>query len=464
MEPMSDITSQARNARTHLMQALGALQQDDVPPNLQAVAEGVAQAMSLLHRIETKGEQADTANEALSRLRAVLNVLQAPENEHPTAESALEVVASSLGMVHQLARGLAAGAPAAEPPPRVVTEPIAAQPDQRVATQPIAAQPDQRVATQPIAAQPDQRIATQPIAAQPDQRVATQPIAAQPDQRVATQPIAARPGPGGPQSSAATQPKLPAMFANTPVDPAPNAATPAPLPPTTRNAANLALGNAATQAVTQEQLNGRQVPMLPPEPAYDGKTVENPAYTDELRRGDSSEAIPLSRVSSPPTLPSAPPSPFGAPASASFAQPTAERAPSQNPEPQRISSNPVSLPVLPALPGEVFVEAALGAYSTTNFFKGLSGNDIIDAGGLFIATYAPPEMGQHVRIHVSLPGGFEFQARGEITWVREMPKSGSLNPLSPPGYGVKFTEISKEARQLVYRYVRNREPLFHDDL
>jgi uncharacterized protein (TIGR02266 family) len=124
----------------------------------------------------------------------------------------------------------------------------------------------------------------------------------------------------------------------------------------------------------------------------------------------------------------------------------------------------VSLPALPALPGEVFVEAALGAYSTTNFFKGLSGNDVIDAGGLFIATYAPPEMGQHVRVHVALPGGFEFQARGEITWVREMPKSGSLNPLSPPGYGVKFTEISKEARQLVYRYVRNREPLFHDDV
>jgi hypothetical protein len=36
--------------------------------------------------------------------------------------------------------------------------------------------------------------------------------------------------------------------------------------------------------------------------------------------------------------------------------------------------------------------------------------------------------------------------------------------MSPPGYGVRFTEISKEARQLVYRYVRNREPLFYDDI
>jgi uncharacterized protein (TIGR02266 family) len=427
METMSDTTSQARNARTHLMQALSALQNDDVPANLQAVVEGVAHAMSLLHRIETKGEQADTASQALAYLRAALNVLQAPENEHPTAEIALEVVASSLGLVHQLARGLAAQAPAAE---------------QRIVTQPISARP---------AAEP--RIVTQPISAHPPA-----------EQRIVTQPIAATPMAGAaPLSSAATQPRPPGVFAPTPVDPGPNAATPAPLPPTTRNASDLTLADTAVRAPAPEEPTGRQVPMLPPEPSYEGKTVENPAYTDKLRRSDSSDAIPLSRVSSPPTLPSSQPSPFAAPASASISQP-GERAPSYNPEPQRISTNPTSLPPLPALPGEVFVEAALGAYSTTNFFKGLSGNDVIDAGGLFVATYAPPEMGQHVRVHVSLPGGFEFQARGEITWVREMPKSGSLNPLSPPGYGVKFTEISKEARQLVYRYVRNREPLFHDDM
>ena len=34
----------------------------------------------------------------------------------------------------------------------------------------------------------------------------------------------------------------------------------------------------------------------------------------------------------------------------------------------------------------------------------------------------------------------------------------------PPGYGAQFTQITPEGRQLVYRYVRNREPLFYDDL
>ena len=50
---------------------------------------------------------------------------------------------------------------------------------------------------------------------------------------------------------------------------------------------------------------------------------------------------------------------------------------------------------------------------------------------------------------------------GIVRWTREAPNSGSD---SPPGYGAQFTQITPEGRQLVYRYVRNREPLFHDDL
>ena len=32
------------------------------------------------------------------------------------------------------------------------------------------------------------------------------------------------------------------------------------------------------------------------------------------------------------------------------------------------------------------IEAALGAHSATNFYKGLSGGDIVASGGLFVAT------------------------------------------------------------------------------
>jgi Tfp pilus assembly protein PilZ len=104
------------------------------------------------------------------------------------------------------------------------------------------------------------------------------------------------------------------------------------------------------------------------------------------------------------------------------------------------------------------VEAALGAHSATNFYKGLSGNDVIDDGGVFIATYRIPRIGQEIWLRVSMPGGYEFDARAEVKWTREGGTSDA-----PPGFGAQFREISQEGRQLVYRYVRNREPLFHDD-
>lgn len=108
------------------------------------------------------------------------------------------------------------------------------------------------------------------------------------------------------------------------------------------------------------------------------------------------------------------------------------------------------------------VAAELGAHSATNFYKGLSGNDVVDSGGIFIATYQVPPVGRNLLIRVSLPGGYEFEAKGVVRWTCEAnPTSGDA---VSPGFGAQFTEISPEARQLVYRYARNREPLFHDDL
>jgi hypothetical protein len=115
-------------------------------------------------------------------------------------------------------------------------------------------------------------------------------------------------------------------------------------------------------------------------------------------------------------------------------------------------------PPAPAADGAQLIAADLGAHSPTNFYKGLSGNDIIDHGGLFVSTYMVPKIGTPIRLRVSLPGGYEFEANAIVQWARE--EAGD----APPGFGAKFTQITPEARQLVYRYVRNREPLFHDDL
>jgi hypothetical protein len=121
----------------------------------------------------------------------------------------------------------------------------------------------------------------------------------------------------------------------------------------------------------------------------------------------------------------------------------------------------VPVPSPPAQGNMQVVAADLGAHSTTNFYKGLSGNDIIDHGGLFVSTYMIPKIGTPVRLKVSLPGGYEFEANAIVKWAREPSDAGND---APPGFGAQFTAITQEARQLVYRYVRNREPLFHDDL
>jgi hypothetical protein len=151
------------------------------------------------------------------------------------------------------------------------------------------------------------------------------------------------------------------------------------------------------------------------------------------------------------------PAAYPQPAAPAYPQPAAAPAYAQ-PAAQPAAARPAP-PTAPA--GSLRVEAELGAHSGTNFYKGLSGNDVIDSGGIFVATYQIPEIGRTLSLRVSMPGGYEFEALGIVRWTREAPNSGSD---SSPGFGAQFTQITPEGRQLVYRYVRNREPLFHDDL
>ena len=200
-------------------------------------------------------------------------------------------------------------------------------------------------------------------------------------------------------------------------------------------------------------------------------------------------ALPPQQQGAPPTQPSPQawaqpqqpayqqpaPQPYQQPAPQAY-QPPAQQyqqpAPQQYQQPAPQQYQPPAAAAAPAFPqhahapaaagaAPIRFEAELGAHSTTNFYKGLSGNDVIDSGGIFVATYQIPEIGRNVVVKVSMPGGYEFEALGIVRWTREAPLSGSD---SPPGFGAQFTQISPEGRQLVYRYVRNREPLFHDDL
>jgi hypothetical protein len=181
----------------------------------------------------------------------------------------------------------------------------------------------------------------------------------------------------------------------------------------------------------------------------------------------------LTRVRQPQAVAAAPAPPGGhvvhaPPAHAPAPPPPAPAAQPAAPQPRSAPMRAVA-PQAPAAVGASapmradgqLINAELGAHSPSNFYKGLSGNDIVDHGGLFVSTYKLPKLGQPVRLKVSLPGGYEFEANGVVRWRREPTDAASD---APPGFGAQFTEITSEARQLVYRYVRNREPMFHDDL
>jgi uncharacterized protein (TIGR02266 family) len=274
---VSDVMTTSRTARESLARALTALQSDPhAPPQLMDLAAPIAQSMGALMQIERTGQLVPHADVALNNVRTALSSLQQQTSTHPSVAQAMEAVASSLGIVHNLWR-------LAQPQP-------------------------------------------------------------------APAPQQAAPSFPQPQAAASAQPQAPAYAQ----------------PPAARTA--------------------------PAAPAAVAAAAQRPAPTS----GDAQ-----------------------------------------------------------------IVNAELGTQSATNFYKGLSGNDIIDHGGLFVSTYMVPRIGTSVRLKVSLPGGYEFEANAVVAWSREASDGGSD---APPGFGAKFTQITPEARQLIYRYVRNREPLFHDDL
>ncbi len=197
----------------------------------------------------------------------------------------------------------------------------------------------------------------------------------------------------------------------------------------------------------------------PPQPAPYAPPPQPAAYAPPM---PAAQAAPYSPPPQPVQQAWQPPAPVAQPAQPPQPQQPAALPAQPQPVAQQVPPGQASSPyaVTSSYPR---VEAELGTHSPSNFYKGLAGNDVVDHGGIFIATYKIPRVGETLRVHVSLPGGYEFEAVGVVRWTRES-RDSMTTDIAPPGFGLQFTQISPEARQLVYRYARNREPLFHDDL
>jgi hypothetical protein len=216
-------------------------------------------------------------------------------------------------------------------------------------------------------------------------------------------------------------------------------------------------------------LEGR--PMPPPQQPFrrdDGVAERAPVRAPAL-------AVPVTRMSAPAAEPAVVTRAVDAVKASSSQVVTASvapraPAPARPPEPKVVvagAAGPAIVRKEVLRDGELrAIDAPLGTNSPTNFYTGLAGGEVITAGGLFIATYQLPKLGETVLLEISLPGGYEFLAKAIVAWTRSAgdTSSGSMRAAAgPPGFGARFAEVTEEGRRLIQRYVKNRQPLFHDD-
>jgi uncharacterized protein (TIGR02266 family) len=104
------------------------------------------------------------------------------------------------------------------------------------------------------------------------------------------------------------------------------------------------------------------------------------------------------------------------------------------------------------------LEIEVSLESEHNFWTGLTDN--ISEGGIFIATHTPPPKGTTVAMALLLPGATEALAvKGVVAWIRE--PSVAIEG-SPPGCGLRWTELSHEARHAINEFVARRETIYFD--
>lgn len=153
-----------------------------------------------------------------------------------------------------------------------------------------------------------------------------------------------------------------------------------------------------------------------------------------------------------------PPAPEGEPAAVPLvpkASPAPQQPPAAPPSPAQPSPAPTAREHDVARED---IEANLGATTESNFYVGFSGE--ISQGGVFISTYNILPEGTPVRCLITLPGNLSTEVDGRVRFVRDPMDMASD---SEPGMGVAFEGLSKEARELVLRFIRKRPPMFYDE-
>ncbi|MBX3269286.1 MAG: hypothetical protein KF729_03440 [Sandaracinaceae bacterium] len=117
---------QAKQARENLGKALGALQEDpNIPPDVLAVAQNIAQAVGALFEAERASSEPDgkaSVRSALGSLSQTLALLQDVRGQHRGIATATETIAKAMSVLFPLTT-VPSRAPSAPPPAQLPSRP-----------------------------------------------------------------------------------------------------------------------------------------------------------------------------------------------------------------------------------------------------------------------------------------------------------------------------------------------------
>ena len=93
--------------------------------------------------------------------------------------------------------------------------------------------------------------------------------------------------------------------------------------------------------------------------------------------------------------------------------------------------------------------------SETNFFSAMTEN--ISDGGIFVSTLSPPEIGEQVKLQITVDGEGAIIVTGIVRWLRSTEDGYS-------GCGIQFINLADNARKAIDGLVESieRDPLLAD--
>ena len=105
------------------------------------------------------------------------------------------------------------------------------------------------------------------------------------------------------------------------------------------------------------------------------------------------------------------------------------------------------------------VQVEVGMQTDNNFYTGLTQD--LSGGGVFVATHQIRPVGERIKVMLSVPGqAAPVEILTEVRWVRSTSLSRSVDE---PGMGLRFLQMSPQAKNAVADFLTKRESLFFDE-